>query len=95
MLPIMIFELGTYGLAAGILTKYTKLPVILKLGITMLAGRMSYFIVYSIIKAFFLPAIPANLSVIGAIITGLPGIVLQLILITYMMGALNKGVKND
>lgn len=95
MLPIMVLELSTYGLVSGMLTKYTKIPIILKLIITMLAGRVSYFAAYSVIKAFFLPTIAVDLSVTQAFVTGLPGIILQLVLITFMIRRFNSAKQTD
>ena len=90
MMPIMVFELGTYGLISGILSKYTKLPKAVSLIIAMLAGRVSYFIAYEIIKVAFLPTIGANISVWGAVITGIPGIIIQLIIINLVMLILRR-----
>ena len=94
MMPIMVFELGTYGLVSGLLTKHTKLPTVVKLLITMLAGRISYAICYSVIASFFLPAISSNLSAIGATITGMPGIIIQIVFITAVM-AVSKGKEKE
>ena len=94
MLPIMILELGTYGLAAGLLNKYTKLKILNKIILTMIFGRIVYAIAYAIIKTFLLPTIEVN-SVIDAILVGLPGIMLQIILIPYLYNNfIGKGQKD-
>lgn len=93
MLPIMIFELGAYGVVSGLLKKYTKLPIILKLILTMLVGRIFYAVIFWIITMF--ADISANLSVVSAFITGIPGILIQLVLITSIIKSLNKEEIND
>ena len=90
MLPIMILELGTYGLISGLLSKKTKVPVVISLVITMLIGRISYAIVYYTILFAILPTISSNISPIGAVITGWPGIVIQILAIPIVVTALRR-----
>ena len=90
ILPIMILELGTYGLVSGLLSKYTKLPILFTLLITMLVGRCMYALSYYTIQFFFLPGIAEGISPINAAIVGLPGIVLQLIAIPIIITLLRK-----
>lgn len=92
---IMVLELATYGFVSGILTKYTKLPTMISLFITMMAGRISYLIAYELIKAFMLPTINANISMISATTKGLPGIVFQLVFITIFIYQLKKKEKKN
>lgn len=96
MMPIMIFELGTYGLVSGLLNKYTKLPSFASLVIAMITGRISYAISYGMIKTFMLPTISSNISVQSAFIAGIPGIVIQLIIISIILIIVKKErSKND
>lgn len=90
MMPIMVLELGTYGLVSGLLNKYTKLPIVGTLLISMVAGRISYLIAYELIKVFFLPTISTNISVISASRAGIPGIIIQLVIATVFMISLRN-----
>ena len=94
MLPIMILELGTYGVVSGVLSKTTKLPVWLTLLITMVIGRLSYAFAYYSIKLIFLPEIQESISPIEAAITGMPGIIIQILLIPLLASVLNKRNKS-
>lgn len=87
---IMIFELGTYGLAASIATRKLKLSSIPSLIIAMIAGRIVAGIVVFVLASNFGVQLKALTFVKGGIITGLPGIVIQLIFIPSLMYALNK-----
>jgi hypothetical protein len=96
MMPIMVFELGTYGFVSGLLSKHTKLPSLVNLFITMIAGRISYAIIYTAIKTFLLPTISENISAWGAFVTGLPGIAIQLIVVTLVIAIMKKrGISDD
>jgi len=86
MLPIMIIELPLYGLMAGLLYKVLKLPIPIALAFSMIIGRVGYGIMFAILFAFN-PYLRA-LTVWGAILTGLPGIVVQLYLIPAILYAL-------
>lgn len=97
MLPIMSGELFTYGLISGLL--YTKTPLKkMKLGIypaliaAMICGRIVYGLIFWILTAAF-SEIKA-LSVWAAITTGLPGIIIQLILIPSLVIAVQQSYKS-
>ncbi|MCL2383723.1 MAG: hypothetical protein FWC79_06315 [Oscillospiraceae bacterium] len=94
MMPIMIFELGTYGLVAGLLTKYTKLKMLPKLILTMLAGRIAYAITFTAIYSFFTPVIQVN-NVVNAVIVGIPGIAIQIILIPILFRYFKRKKEQD
>ena len=84
MALIMTSELTTYGLVSGILGKaYSasgKLWVLYPtLIVSMAAGRLMYGLVAWLL--LFTGAAAGNFSVITSIITGLPGIAIQLLLI--------------
>ncbi len=91
MLPIMTAELATYGLVSGLLFWKTplgakKLGVLPTLAAAMLCGRVSYWAMFQILSAAFgeLKALP----VLAAVTTGLPGIVIQFLLIPAIVEAL-------
>lgn len=88
MLPIMACELFTYGLISGLLNCKTplrkkKYGVYLSMLGAMICGRIAYGLVFHIllISVGELKA----LSVWAAIVTGLPGIIIQIILIPCLI----------
>ena len=92
MLPIMLGELGTYGLMSGILLHQTKLGkhklgVYLALVGAMVSGRLVYGLIFSLLFLMN-PQIKA-LSAMAAFVTGLPGIILQLVIIPPLMRAIS------
>ena len=93
VMPIMVFELGTYGLISGLISKKEKIPFILKLIITLITGRIAYGLIYHIIKQFFFTGIASGISVINATKAGIPGILIQLVVITIAMKLLEKKEK--
>jgi hypothetical protein len=90
VLPILILELGTYGLVAGYLSKETKLSILPTLLITMILGRLSYAIMFFGIKYLFMPEISNAISPISASITGLPGILIQILAIPVIVKMLSN-----
>lgn len=88
MLPIMIVELSCYGYFSGLFYQKCKLPIYISLPLTMVIGRIGYglsffflFCLYGSLKA---------LTVWSAIVTGLPGIVIQMIFIPLLLGIVQK-----
>jgi len=97
MLPIMVFELGTYGLAMGYLFFELKLNVYLSLFITMISGRIvASLVVLILVYGFGLSQLNANpfIYIYGTIIAGLPGITGQLILIPIFLKYLKRYKSN-
>lgn len=97
---IMAFELGAYGFFSGLfmemylLSKITVLGKNLKLHISlilsMLVGRIVYSLALLTAGELFGLEVPKPVSIIAATISGIPGILLQLILIPIIVFALNK-----
>lgn len=85
MLYLMLIELMIYGLSAGILYKKLKLNIFLSLILTMITGRISksilIFVALNVLNFKFPPA----LSTIPLMITGIPGIIIQIILIPVIV----------
>jgi hypothetical protein len=78
----MVFELAAYGWFAGELYHRRRLNPYIALAATMIAGRL----VYGVIGALVLPllginGIPVFYPVTAGLITGLPGLALQIIFI--------------
>ncbi|NLV88163.1 MAG: ECF transporter S component, partial [Tissierellia bacterium] len=81
---IMIFELGTYGLLASVFYLKLRLPSVFALILSMIGGRIMAGLVVFILAIFFAIPLEPITYVIGAITTGIPGIVIQLILIPIL-----------
>ncbi len=98
MLPIVTCELMTYGVISGVFSKKTPLcrkpwGLYAALALTMLCGRAVYGGAWA---ALFLlnPAMKAP-TVVAAIVTGLPGILIQLILVPSLVLAVEHGFRGD
>ena len=85
IMPIMALEVGTYGLVSGILMKYTKRGILLCLIGGMLAGRAAMGVGAAVAVAFLGMRLPAASYVTTAIVTGLPGVLIQVILIPILV----------
>ena len=87
----MIFELGTYGLVTGWLSKRTNIYV--SLFGAMAAGRIMYGA--ALVLGVYLLQMNApfmNLAAFtGGIVTGIPGILIQFLVIPVLYLALKKG----
>ena len=80
MVPFMMIELAGYGLAAGFLGK-TKMPVIVKLLLAQVAGRIiRAAAVFAAVYGMGSEAVTVS-SIWMSIATGLPGLALQWCLI--------------
>ena len=92
VLPGMMVECAVYGAAAGacmqlIRTKHLYADLYIALVAAMLAGR----VISGIAKALFLaPGTSLAAWATGAFVTGLPGIVIQLLLIPVLVSALMR-----
>ena len=87
-MAFMIAELAIFGLVTGIL--YKKFGILISLIMAMLAGRIIYHTLFALIIEFENPLI-----LIGSgIITGLPGIIGQLVLIPAIIVPLEKNLLN-
>lgn len=90
MAIIMVFELGIYGLLASVLYRKLKIPSVLALIISMIAGRIMGGVVVFVLAAFFAIQIDPMAFIIGGITTGIPGIIIQLILIPTLIYSIVK-----
>lgn len=88
--PIMAIELGIYGFVASLAYRKLKLPVIPSLIISMIAGRISAGLTVAALVQLFSVKMNPVAFVQGAIITGLPGIVIQAIIIPSLVYALKR-----
>lgn len=91
MTPIMMFELGVYGAAASLFFRKMKLNIYISLAASMIAGRITAGIVVWIMGTLFAVKLPGALTfATGAIATGLPGILIQMLLIPAVVIVLQK-----
>jgi riboflavin transporter FmnP len=84
--PLMSMELAIYGLSIGILIRWIKLPI-LSLLIAMILGRLAFAFGLFILGQFLSLPYGPEAFIKVSLITGLPGIALQLILIPLLMEA--------
>lgn len=93
---IMTGELGTYGFISGLLyqksgfCKKYLYPILLA---AMAAGRIVYGLLGSLLLLFD-PNL-GTFSVIAALVTGIPGIVIQVILIPNIVALLRKALESE
>lgn len=87
-IPLMIFELGAYGLFAGFFMN-TKMPVIVRLLIAQVAGR----VVRALTIIFFIYVLKNEQLTLSRtynyILAGLPGLVLQWTILPLLMYRFN------
>ena len=85
MAVIMIFELGIYGLIGSVLYRRLKWPSVIALITSMIAGRVMAGLVVFILAAFFSVQLDPMVFIIGAVSAGIPGIIIQLLLIPSLL----------
>lgn len=92
MAIIMMFELGIYGLVASFFYRRLRIPLIVSLIFSMIAGRvMAGLVVYILSLAFSIETLGNPIMFIKAgTILAIPGIIIQIILIPVLMYAINK-----
>ncbi len=88
---IMAFELAAYGLFAGLFMsmlqkiykrKMRRTPrIFISLLLSMVMGRIVYAFVLFVMIRFLAMKVPAPFTVLGSAITGIPGVVIQLLLV--------------
>ncbi len=94
MAVIMAAELGIYGLAASLSTRKLKLSSIPSLIISMIAGRIAAGLTVAVLIQLFGIKMNPVAYVTGAIVTGIPGIIIQLIFIPALIYAINRFTNN-
>ena len=96
MYPIaisMAFELATYGLISGLVwhrVKHTLPMMYAALVSAMVAGRLVWGAVRFMLAGLSGTAFPFSAFLSGALLTAVPGIIAQLILIPLILSALQK-----
>ena len=106
MLPIMMGELGTYGMISGLaFNKVNNSKIVAKTYISMIiamsSGRIVYGIILSaliilnaqpVLGAAAITAVPA--SVLAAVATGTPGIIIQLVFVPAIVVGLFRFIQS-
>ncbi len=95
-LPFMIIELLFYGLTSGLFyhtfkLKNKKFGTVISLCLSMSAGRLAYALSLFIASEFFGITCGGAVAAATATVTGIYGIVLQLVAIPPIVYALKKG----
>ena len=89
----MAFEMAIYGLVSGLIysrVKQNTAGTYLALVSAMILGRVMWGIVRAIMTFFTATEFSFALFISGAVLTAIPGIILQLVLIPILMGALRS-----
>lgn len=79
-LPFMLVELLTYGLAAGLLRK-KSVNIYVSLILAQIAGRVANALALVFATYVLQLNVPAVITVGTAVVTGIPGLILQLVLV--------------
>ena len=96
MFPVaisMAFELAAYGLVSGVLwhkVKHTVPMMYASLASAMVAGRLVWGAVRFVLAGLTGSSFPFSAFLSGALLTAVPGIVAQLVLIPLLLTALQK-----
>jgi riboflavin transporter FmnP len=90
--PLMTIELSAYGLIAGLAYQRLHLNVYLALLVAMIFGRLAFALGLIVLGLFVeLPyGVAEFFAAGGALITGLPGVIVQIIVIPPVVAALRR-----
>ena len=92
VLPGMMVECGVYGMVSGLMMKYARTgkptaDLYISMGTAMVLGR----VVAGFAKALiFTPGTPAFAWVTTSLVTGIPGIIIQLVVMPLLITALTR-----
>lgn len=90
IMPVMAVELAVYGAAGGYLYQIRRAPLLISLLGAMAAGRIAAVLaVYVLVAALHIKLKPGT-YLTGAVITGLPGIIIQLIIVPLLVNRLQN-----
>ncbi len=89
-IPLMSIELPLYGLAAGLTYYNLRLNIYIALVVSMIAGRLGFALGLLILGIFI--ELPYGIETYfkAVLVTGLPGIIIQLVLIPPIVAALKR-----
>lgn len=91
MMPIMMLELGVYGLTISVIkNKVSNNPYIILL-VSMILGRIAAGFMVYLLSALFVTKLPSALVFMAAAVTkGVPGILLQLLIVPMVVIAVKR-----
>ena len=93
MLPFMVIELATYGAVCGAFAG-VKMPNVVKVLISQIAGRGVRAV--AIVIGFYAFSSPIGPAVIwSSVVAGLPGIILQLVLVPLFVYYVKRQANNE
>lgn len=92
---IMACELGVYGLTASLATRNFNLSAIPALIISMILGRIAAGLTVAALVQLFGVKMNPIAYVQGAIVTGLPGIIIQLLFIPALIYAIKAYLNSN
>ena len=96
LMPIMAIELGLYGMFTGLFYHKLKLNVFTSLVLSLILGKIGYGLtLFVLINLFNLTMFTKTSTVVAAAVTGLPGIIIQLILIPVLVKLLKPYMINE
>lgn len=91
----MILELAAYGMIAGLFYHKMGKNLILSLIISMIAGRILYGAAFITVINLFGVDLPAGLGVTASLAKGIPGMVLQIIILPILIKILERSSFNN
>ncbi len=92
----MVAELGIYGWVAGMLYFKYKKNIYISLFAAMVSGRVVYGLLIAIVIPLFGITLPGSFSVTAAVAKGLPGIIIQILLLPAIVIVLERNIfKNE
>lgn len=90
MAVIMSVELAVYGSSVAILSGAKRRMPVIALGAAMIMGRMAAGLMVYLLAVLFGVKMSPAIYLKGSVLTGLPGIAIQLVLIPIVLKYLNK-----
>lgn len=90
---IMAVELGVYALAASVSVRKLNMPTIPSLLAAMVTGRIAAGITVALLVQLFGIKMNALLYLKAAVVTGIPGILIQLAVVPILVIAIKKYLK--
>lgn len=88
VLPIMVAELACYGLAGGYAYRVQRLPLLSSLVVMLVAGRLAMAAAVLLVGQSVQIDLPPLDYVVAAVTTGMPGILLQIVLVPGLVNRL-------
>jgi len=89
MLPMMLVQLLAMGYVSGLLYQNRKLNLYVSLLAAMIAGWVLYGLALAVLM-FGNSSLGASMSFTGALLQGIPGIVIQLVLVPIIMSLVKR-----